>query len=112
MYKLSILLLFCLFLTSCQKVNTGVPDSEYTFEVYCNHCTISIENGNNSFSYYVEGHQSIPFSNSTPVIKIFLSTVDDKDPTEVTFTGSGYNLNLFNGYLYYDDEEREVDFNL
>lgn len=112
MIKLSPLLLFLFLFSSCQKVDDGVPDAEYNFQVTCNNCNISIRNGNNVYAYNVQGYLSIPFSNTVPIIVVSLYTDDNIDQTLVKFVGSGYNTVLFDGDLYYDDPAKVVQLNL
>jgi len=106
------LLGLCLLLSSCAKAPSEFPDSDYTFEVTCSSCTISIQNGNNSVSYNVYGFRSIPFNHALPIITLSLWTDYDYDETVVKFKGSGYNTILFDDYLYYGDPAEVIEFNL
>lgn len=112
MHKLIPLLLLCFLLSSCVKVQDNEPASDYKFQVSCNSCTISITTGNSTESYFVHGYQSIPYNHSLPSITVSLWTDYDTDATQVKFTGSGYNRILFDGYLYYNDPAKIIQFNL
>ena len=109
--KLLSLLFLCLLFSSCEKALDG-PHADYRLEVSCNNCVISIANGNSIQSYDVYGYRSIPFNHWLPVITVSLWTDDDVDDTIVKFKGSGYNNILFDGYLYYNDPAKIIEFNL
>ncbi|HEY0177400.1 MAG TPA: hypothetical protein VGC08_13540 [Pedobacter sp.] len=112
MKKLLFPVLLCLLFSSCQKPTDMVPDSEYRFEVTCGNCTIDIQNGDNIQSYNVQGSQTIPFNSYLPTVTVVLSTYYDSDQTQVRFLGSGYNKTLFNGFLYFNDPPKVIEFNL
>jgi hypothetical protein len=112
MNKLFTLLLCCLLFSSCAKEGDGFQNADYRFQVTCGDCTIQIVNGNSIQSYNVRGYQSIPFYHYLPVITVSLWTNYDQDRTQVRFVGSGYNNTLFDGFLYYNDPARVIQFNL
>ncbi len=112
MNKILSLLLLCFLLTSCIKVSDGSPNSDYTFEVSCHDCTISVRNGNDIQSYHVYGYQAIPMYNPMPFMTVTLWTNYDKDWTNVRFVGHGANRTLFNDYLYYNDPSEIIQFYL
>ncbi|WP_158799520.1 hypothetical protein [Pedobacter sp. L105] len=112
MKKLLPLLLLCFLFSSCKKVDDGVPDSEYQFQVTCSSCTIGIKAGNEVLAYNVQGYLAIPYNSTFPKITVSLYTDYDIDATTVKFVGSGYNTILFDGDLYYDDPATIIDLNL
>ncbi|QNK63891.1 hypothetical protein H7F33_05185 [Pedobacter sp. PAMC26386] len=111
MIKLLPLLLLCFLFSSCIKTTDG-PYSDYRFEVSCDNCVINLKSGFDNQTYNVRGYRSIPYNHTLPLITVSLWTDNHIDYTKVRFVGSGYDRNLFDNDLYYNDPTVVIDLRL